>query len=155
MTVDGQRWELRPAGLEDLPDVLRLALAFYAEDGFATTATELEANLRALFGAGPTAHIVLATRAGRSVGFALTTHQLVLESGLVAELQDLYVEPACRGCGVGAALVADSAEWARAAGAALLDVVVAPNGRDITSLLDYYAARGFQDEGRRLITLPL
>lgn len=148
-------WQLRPAGVEELPDLLRLALAFYAEDGFTTTATELESNFRALFGAGATAHIVLATQADRAVGFALTTHRLVLESGVVAELQDLYVEPACRGSGLGAALVADSVDWARAQGASLLDVVVAPNGADITSLLGYYAAHGFQDDGRRIITLPL
>jgi aminoglycoside 6'-N-acetyltransferase I len=34
-------------------------------------------------------------------------------------------------------------------------LVVAPNGRDVWRLFDYYLAHGFVDEGRRLISRPL
>ncbi|MDT4942112.1 MAG: hypothetical protein QOJ34_2201 [Pseudonocardiales bacterium] len=147
-----QGWQLRDAGPQDLPDLLRLTRDFYDEDGFTTSTVELERNFGALLALVRTAHISLATLGDRAVGFALTTCQVILESGVVAELQDLYVEPAHRGSGLGAALIADAADWARSRGATLLDVVVAPNGRDVGPLLRYYAARGFRDEGRRLLS---
>ncbi len=84
----------------------------------------------------------------------MSTTAFILESGLVAELQDLYVVPAARGHGVGTALIEDAARWARAEAATLLEVVVAPNGQDVTHLLDYYRARGFVDEGRRILVRP-
>jgi aminoglycoside 6'-N-acetyltransferase I len=146
---------VRTAGGDDLPELLRLAREFYDEDGFATSDDELDRNFRALFGAETSAHICLAIQDGAAVGFALTTTDLVLESGLVAELQDLYVMPAHRGTGVGARLMHDSKQWATAQGAALLEIVVAPNGHDVSRLLRYYATQGFRDEGRRLLSLEL
>jgi len=146
--------ELRAAAAEDLPELLRLAREFYDEDGFATSDADLERNFRALL-AAPSAHTVLAVRDGAGVGFALTTSQLVLESGLVAELQDLYVLPAHRRKGVAGLLVDDSIRWAKSQGASQVEVVVAPNGRDVGHLFTYYAALGFQDEGRRLLSLEL
>jgi GNAT superfamily N-acetyltransferase len=149
------RWRLRAAGLDDLADLVRLTRAFYDEDGFTTSAVDIETNFRALLDPGARAHCCIAVHDDRCVGFALTTAQLVLESGLVAELQDLYVEPDHRHGGIGAALIDDAARWARGLLARLLDVVVAPNGRDVAPLLRYYAARGFRDDGRRLISLAL
>jgi len=146
--------ELRAAVVEDLPELLRLAREFYDEDGFATSDADLERNFRALLAAA-SAHTVLAVRDGAAVGFALSTSQLILESGLVAELQDLYVMPAHRRQGVAALLVDDSIRWAKSHGASQLEVVVAPNGRDVSHLFGYYAGLGFRDEGRRLLSLSL
>ena len=39
--------------------------------------------------------------------------------------------------------------------ATLLEVVVAPNGQDVTHLFAYYRARGFVDEGRRILARPV
>jgi aminoglycoside 6'-N-acetyltransferase I len=146
--------ELRAAARADLPDLLRLAREFYDEDGFATSDAELDRNFRALL-AAPAAHTCLAVDAGSVIGFALTTSQLVLESGVVAELQDLYVMPSCRRRGVAGRLIDDATRWAKAQQASLLEVVVAPNGHDVSDLMAYYAARGFRDEGRRLLSLTL
>src|SRR3954469_3114624 len=52
--------ELRPAGLTDLPDLLRLAREFYDEDGFAPSDAELDRYFRVLFAASATAHLCLA-----------------------------------------------------------------------------------------------
>lgn len=145
---------LRAAAAADLPSLVRLTRAFYDEDGFSTPTAHIERHL-ALLLAAPQARLCIADVAGRPVGFALTTAQLVLESGVVAELQDLYVEPASRRHGIAAALIADAEAWSRTQSAALLEVVVAPNGRDVSQLLAYYRARGFADEGRRLLTRPL
>jgi aminoglycoside 6'-N-acetyltransferase I len=52
-------------------------------------------------------------------------------------------------------LIDDATEWAKAQGASLLEVVIAPNGQDVRHLFGYYTVRGFADEGRRLLSLPL
>jgi aminoglycoside 6'-N-acetyltransferase I len=146
--------ELRAAGPGDLTMLVELARAFYDEDGFSTTNDELAANFRTLLTAADS-HVVIATVAENVCGFALTTTAFILESGLVAELQDLYVDPTLRGRGVATALIEDAAEWARAQSATLLEVVVAPNGRDVSSLLDFYTRRRFTDEGRRILSRRL
>lgn len=134
---------------------MRLARAFYVEDGFATSDAELDRNFRTLLADRSSARICLALHGGSCIGFALTTTRVILESGLVAELQDLYVMPRYRRRGVGTSLVEDAGGWARAHHASQLEVVVAPNGRDVSNLFRYYGARGFRDEGRKLLALVL
>lgn len=147
--------EIGVAAPDDLGVLVGLARAFYDEDGFLTTDAELTRNFDVLLRAD-NAHLVLATTDGGSVsGFALSTTAFILESGLVVELQDLYVAPHARGRGIGTALIDDAARWAQAQSATLLEVVIAPNGQDVTHLDDYYRARGFVDEGRRILVRPL
>ena len=155
-TIDGVAGpSLRAAGLDDLTELMRLAREFYDEDGFTTSDAELDHNFRALLADRSSSRICLALDNGSGIGFALTTHRVVLESGLVAELQDLYVMPAHRRHGVGTRLISDAISWAKAQQASSLEVVVAPNGRDVSRLLSYYGAKGFVDEGRRLLNLVL
>lgn len=145
---------LREAVEEDLSDLLELARAFYDEDGFTTSDEMLRENFEVLLRARST-RIMLALSDGRACGYALTTTGFTLESGLIAELQDLYVRPERRRQGLATALVDDSVEWARSNAATSVELVVAPNGRDVSGLLRYYAARGFVDEGRMLLNRPL
>jgi aminoglycoside 6'-N-acetyltransferase I len=145
---------LRPADVADLPELVRLTRAFYDEDGFTTADADLRPRF-ALLLAAPDAHVAVLAGATGLVGFALTTTRLILESGTVAELQDLYVDPAHRRQGLAAALIDDAEGWARSQGASLLEVVVAPNGRDVSHLHRYYGERGFLDEGRRILARPL
>ena len=146
--------ELRRATPDDASVLLALARAFYDEDGFATTDAELARNFDVLLRAD-NAHLVLAAMAGSVCGFALTTTAFILESGLVAELQDLYVAPTARSNGVGAALIEDAVRWAQSQSASLLEIVVAPNGQDVSRLFSYYRARGFVDQGRRILNRSL
>ena len=141
---------LRAAGPADLAAVLPLAVAFYAEDGFDTGEHALRANLAVLL-ASPAARVAVVHTAAQLLGFAVTTTSFGLEDGLIAELEDLFVTPSARRRGLGGRLVGDSAAWARAQGCRRLELVVAPNGRDVGHLFDYYVAHGFRDEGRRLI----
>jgi hypothetical protein len=53
------------------------------------------------------------------------------------------------------ALIDDSAGWARGRGAAMLEIVIAPNGLDVSHPDRYYRVRGFEDDGRRLLAMPL
>lgn len=146
--------EIRVATGDDIPVLLGLARAFYDEDGFTTSDEQLEANFAALVRSDD-ARIVLALLDDQVAGFALTTARLILESGTVAELQDLYVTPGARGRGIGSALIADATQWARSQSAVQLEIVVAPNGQDVSQLFSYYRGRGFVDEGRRLMVRHL
>jgi aminoglycoside 6'-N-acetyltransferase I len=141
---------LRTAGPVDLAPVFSLAVAFYAEDGFDTSEHALRANLSVLL-SSPAARVAVAQSEAQLVGFAVTTTSFGLENGLIAELEDLFVLPAARSQGLGTRLVEDSVGWAREQGCQRLELVIAPNGHDIGHLVDYYRARGFQDDGRRLI----
>ncbi len=145
---------LRCATPGDHHALLELAVAFYAEDGFATPRAELAANLRVLV-AADTARVAVIDLDGTVAAFGITTTVFGLENGLVAELEDLYVAPDARRRGLARQLIDDSAAWARALGARRLNITIAPNGLDVSHLLRYYTARGFRDEGRSIITLPL
>src|SRR5881296_1671406 len=98
---------LRAAQPRDASELLRLihALAVYEklEDMAVGTPQLLHA---ALFGARPAAEAVMAERGGRAVGFALfftTFSTFLCKPGLY--LEDLFVEPAHRGAGIGKALL--------------------------------------------------
>lgn len=145
---------LRTADPADLTAVFSLAVAFYTEDGFGTSEQTLRANLSVLLSSSA-AHVVVAQSETQLVGFAVTTTSFGLENGLIAELEDLFVMPTARRQGLGARLIGDSIEWARQQGCQRLELVLAPNGRDVGHLLDYYVTRGFHDDGRRLIGRPL
>lgn len=146
--------QIRLAAAEDVDELVHLARAFYDEDGFTTTNAELERNFEVLLRAD-NAHLVVATDESSFRGFALSTTAFILESGLVAELQDLYVVPSARAHGIGSDLIEDAARWAHAQSASMLEVVIAPNGRDVTHLLSYYRARGFVGEGRQILARSL
>ena len=145
---------VRAAGLADLGAVTALATAFYTEEGFTTPADELRANLKSLL-SSEAARTAVAVMDREAVAFAITTTSFGLESGLIAELEDLYVAPAARRQGIAGRLIDDSARWARQRGCRYLELVIAPDGRDVSQLDAYYRNRGFQDEGRRLIARHL
>lgn len=146
--------DIRAALPTDLPRVLAMATAFYIEDGFATTVSELRNNLGVLQQTD-TARVAIATRHNDVLGFAITTLHFGLEQGAFAELEDLYVEPAHRRTGVAGALIDDSAGWAQSRGCRTLELVIAPNGNNVAHLFCYYARRNFTDEGRRILSRNL
>jgi aminoglycoside 6'-N-acetyltransferase I len=99
--------DIRNALPADLDDLVRLALAFYAESGFSTPAAELRHNLaRLLDSEWASVRVVDGTGSTGSIAaFAVTTAVLSLESGVCAELQDMYVSPEHRRTGIARALV--------------------------------------------------
>jgi pimeloyl-ACP methyl ester carboxylesterase/GNAT superfamily N-acetyltransferase len=145
---------VRVATPADAAAMLELAVAFYAEDGFTTTRDRLAEHLRHLLRSSD-AHCAVVDEANCMIAFGITTLSYGLENGLIAELEDLYVVPTARRRGLAQALIDDSARWASRRGAAKLEIVIAPNGLDVSHLDRYYRARGFRDAGRRLLELPL
>jgi aminoglycoside 6'-N-acetyltransferase I len=142
---------LRVAVAADHAAILALAVDFYAEDGFTTPRAKLAEHLSHLL-VSAAAHAAVIEAGGEIVAFAISTSSYGLENGLIAELEDLYVAPAFRRRGLGGELMEDSARWAAAVGAAHLELVIAPNGREVTHLFAIYHGRGFVDEGRRILS---
>lgn len=77
---------LRTAGPLDLAAVVPLAVAFYAEDGFATGEDALRGNLAVLL-ASPAARVAVMESEDGLLGFAVTTTGFGLEDGPIAELE--------------------------------------------------------------------
>jgi aminoglycoside 6'-N-acetyltransferase I len=141
----------RTAVPADRDAILRLAVDFYAEDGFTTPRSKLAEHLTHLL-VSPAAHAAVIESDGEIVAFAISTSSYGLESGLIAELEDLYVAPRARRRGLAGELIEDSARWATGIGAAHLEIVIAPNGQDVSHLFEIYRGKGFVDEGRRLLS---
>jgi GNAT superfamily N-acetyltransferase len=107
---------LRDAVEADLPDVLRLVrgLAEYERLLHRMTATETD-FARALFGSPPRAHAMLADAEQRPVGIALWYYLLsTFTARPILFLEDIYVDPAHRGQGIGFAMFRRLATIARA-----------------------------------------
>ena len=106
--------EIRPAVATDAPEILRLirALAEYEKLTHKVTATEDKLR-QALFGPRPGVEALLACEGGRVVGFALFFHNFSTFLGSAGiYLEDLFVEPDCRGRGYGYRLLRSVAHLA-------------------------------------------
>ena len=98
---------LRRARRADVPEILRLirALAEYEKLSGEVVATEA-ALAQTLFGDRPTAEVLLAEEGNRAVGFALFFQNYSTFLGKPGiYLEDLFVEPASRGKGLGKQLL--------------------------------------------------
>jgi GNAT superfamily N-acetyltransferase len=105
---------LRFAVRADVPEILRLirALAEYEKLSHEVVATEA-ALAQTLFGAKPAAEVLLAEQGGRAVGFALFFQNYSTFLGKPGiYLEDLFVEPAQRGNGLGRQLLSAVAKLA-------------------------------------------
>lgn len=106
---------IRTATRNDVPLILRFIreLATYEKLGDEVTATEKMLD-ETLFGATPRAEVVIADYGGSPAGFALffTNYStFIAKPGLY--LEDLFVDPAMRGKGIGKALLIHLAKLAR------------------------------------------
>ena len=98
---------LRPARPDDVPAILGLIRALAEYERLAHEVEADEATLAAtLFGERPAAEVVMADVDGATAGFALFFHNystFLARPGLY--LEDLFVQPAYRGLGVGERLM--------------------------------------------------
>jgi len=133
--------QVRPATPADVPVILRFVreLAAFEREPDAVTATG-SMLAAALFGESPAAEAVLAEREGEPVGFALFFHNFSTWEGRRGlYLEDLYVTPAARGQGAGAALLRHLAALAVARGCARFEWSVLDWNEDAIA---FYRAMG-------------
>lgn len=116
-------FKIAPAADEDVPAILRMirALAEYEKLPYEVVATEALLH-EALFIAPPAAECLIAREGERVVGFALFFHNFSTFRGRRGlYLEDLFVEPDCRGKGYGRALLHALAQLALARGCVRMD----------------------------------
>jgi GNAT superfamily N-acetyltransferase len=149
---------IRPAIATDASTILGFIRALARYEKLEHEVVADEAALHAtLFGARPAAEVLLAELAGSPVGFALffTSYSTFLaRPGLY--LEDLFVESAARGRGVGAALMSALARIAVTRGYGRFEWSVLDWNQPA---LEFYAALGAVPQGewtvQRLIGAPL
>lgn len=141
--------DIRNASVDDVPEILRLirGLAGYEKLEHMVVATE-ERLRQSLFGERPMAEAVLAWIDGHAAGLAVFFHNYSTFRGRAGVyLEDLFVEPAQRGKGVGKALLLHVARLAVARGCERMEWSVLDWN---TPAIEFYRGLGAQllDEWR-------
>src|SRR5450755_808638 len=126
MNAELPKFEIRPARIEDVPIILQLIrdLATYERAPNDVTATEGQLA-EVLFGARPSAEVLLAFEQDAAVGFAVFFHNFSTWLGRPGlYLEDLFVKPEMRGKGYGRALLVHLAKIARERGCGRMEWAV-------------------------------
>ena len=97
-------------------------------------------------------YLVACHETGEIVGhLALHTQWLLHHAGLVAEIQEMFVDPSYRGAGIGENLLKEALKWADEKGCVLVEVTANINR---TRTHGFYSANGF-DKTHLKFTMPL
>lgn len=138
---DPKAVRFRGAGPRDVPRLVALIGELFAiETAFTVDPARQEKGLRALL-ASPTARILAAEAGGEVVG--MCTVQLTVstaEGGPSGLIEDVVVDRAWRGKGIGRALLDEAEAWARAQGASRVQLLADQRN---APALDFYTARGW------------
>jgi len=125
-TSGGGDVEIRAARRDDVPAIHRMiaALAHYERLSHLHVATEVDVD-EALFGVKPAAEVLLCTKGGEAVAFALFFHNFSTFLGRRGIwLEDLFVLPPYRRQGIGKALLSALASLAVERGCARFEWAV-------------------------------
>ena len=145
--------EIRPATPGDVPVLVALMTAFYAEAAFPLPAGPATRAFETLLADARLGGAWLAEVDGTAVGHVVLALCFSMEyGGLRGFIDDLYVQPAARGQGAGAALLAAARGAALERGVRALHVEVGPEN-DLARRL--YGRAGYVESGHLLLSLPL
>jgi len=98
---------MRPAGAEDITQLVDLMTDFYSESGYALDEARAEAAFAALIADPRLGRVWLVQEGFSDVGYVVVTLVFGMEyGGLMAVVDDFYIRPASRGAGLGAEALA-------------------------------------------------
>jgi GNAT superfamily N-acetyltransferase len=144
---------IRPATAVDRGAILALLVAQLRDHGIATPEDEIARTVDLVLRRPHRGCFVLAVDAGRVVGLAAVSFGFPVEhGGRGAWLEELYVEPAARGHGLGERLLAAALDAARAGGAVAIDLEIEAGHERVESL---YRRAGFAPLARSRWALRL
>lgn len=113
------RATIRATTEADLPAILAMQRAFYAEEGYPYDDERMGAALAELLRDSALGRAWLATREGQPVGYLILTYGYSVErGGRVALVDELYARTDARGQGIGSALLTAAEAHCREAGIA-------------------------------------
>lgn len=144
---------IRPATDADIHALVALMTDFYGEAGFTLSPAPPTRAFEALLASPSLGAVWIAEEDGLAIGHVVLTLAFSMEfGGLRGFIDDLYVRPAARGRGTGAALLAAARDGAHARAARALCVE--------TGLADHparglYARAGYVDSEHALLVQPL
>jgi GNAT superfamily N-acetyltransferase len=145
--------QVRPAGVVDVPMLVLLMQAFYAEADFPLASGPAARAFEALLADSRLGGVWLAEDGAEAVGHLVLTVCFSMEyGGLRGFIDDLYVRPGARGRGAGASLLAVAQAEAMRRGVRALHVEVGPDNHVARRV---YARAGYRDSGHLLLSLPL
>lgn len=134
----------------DLPVVLSLMRAFYAEERLDYDDARSSKALRELLAGPELGAVFLLRREAEAQGYLMLTFGFSPEfGGRFALLDELYLAPDVRGQGQGKAALAHAEAWASAQGARTTRLEVT---RHNAKALSIYLKYGYRDDGRRILT---
>jgi GNAT superfamily N-acetyltransferase len=145
--------EIRHATAADVPTLVALMTAFYAESDFPLPGGPAARAFQALIADPRLGGVWLAEVGGGAAGHVVLTVCFSMEyGGLRGFIDDLYVRPDARGQGVGARLLSAARAAAVGRGVRALHVEVGPENQTARRL---YERAGYVDSGHLLLSLPL
>lgn len=134
-------WEVRLASSADVPDIARLLYDFNVEFESATPRPDVLVGRVQRVMADDAATWLLAGDGPDGLA-QLRFRPAIFSEGLDAHLEELYVEPAMRGNGMGRALLEAAMQASRRRGATRIDLGTSENDTEALSL---YRSAGFTD----------
>lgn len=142
---------LRPVRHGELPELLDMLRRFYVEDRITLDEPRVRRGLEQLLADTSLGAVLFAEAEGERVGYLVLGWCFSIEQGGRHVLVDeLYLEPAARGRGLGAALLAGACEWARGQGAEVARLEVNRHNPRAKAL---YLRHGFRDDDRDILSL--
>jgi GNAT superfamily N-acetyltransferase len=144
---------IRSATPSDIPELVALMTAFYAESNFVLPRDPASRAFQALLSDPRHGGVWIAEVRGVAIGHVVLTQCFSMEcGGLRGFIDDLYVQPDARGRGTAAALLAAARAGAVERGIRALHVEVDPD--DLTARRLYTRA-GYADSGHLFLSLPI
>ena len=144
---------LRPVAADDLPALLGMLRRFYAEDRIPLDEPRVRRGLGQLMADASLGAALFAEVGGERVGYVVLGWCFSIEQGGRHVLVDeIYLEPAARGRGLGRVLLATACDWARGQGAEVARLEVNRHNPRAKAL---YIGHGFRDDDRDILSLAL
>lgn len=142
---------LRPVRQGELPELLDMLRRFYVEDRIPLDEPRVRRGLQQLLADAALGAVLFAEAEGERVGYLVLGWCFSIEQGGRHVLVDeLYLEPAARGRGLGTALLAAACDWARGQGAEVARLEVNRHNPRAKAL---YLRHGFRDDDRDILSL--
>ena len=143
---------VREAQAADCDYILACAKDFHAEDGHQLTSQGALALEKAILADDETARfctVFVAIHEGRAIGYLVISYYYSIEwGGLIATLDDIYLEPEKRGLGLGKAIMGELGLFLKTKGIGVIQLEVMGEN---TRAKAFYQDCGFKCTGRDLM----